>query len=131
MHALQDIPERQRAQYAAVVFNDSLVQRLTATNSTTNSSLGKLDFNLGSVLALVRAAAVASSLQGGINQAAIARLAARGAFMLSGEARVLRKMQARFNGPEFQAVSLMHNASAQHALPSLLSGGWLQQIVMI
>lgn len=71
---------------------------------------------------LVRAAAAASSLQGGIDQAALARLAGQGAFMLSGEARVLRKMQARFSGTDFQAVSLMHNASAQHALPSLLSG---------
>ena len=121
---MQDIPERHRAQYAAVVFNDSVVQRLTASASS-NSSLRIQDFNLQSVIAIVTAAAAASSPQSGLNQAALGKLAGQAgalAFTLSKEAMVVRKLQARFSGPGFQAVHLMHNASAQHALPSLLSG---------
>ncbi len=121
---MQDIPERRRAQYGAVVFNDSVVQRLTASSSNSSSlSIPALDFQSG--LALVTAAAAASSLPGGLDQAVMGQLAGQGAalaFTLSKEARVLRKLQARFSGPGYQAVSLMHNASAQHALPSLLSG---------
>ena len=57
--------------------------------------------------------------------AVYADIAGRGsaiAFMLSDQMRVIRKMQMRFSGTDVKALNLMHNASAQHALPSLLAG---------
>ena len=122
MLALQDIAGQRRAQYAAVVFDDPVVERLLLGNS---SRLPQGDLNLQSVIALATAAAAASSAQGSLDPAAFGQLAGQGtavAFMLSKELSVLRKLQARFGGAEVQAINLMHNASAQHALPSLLSG---------
>jgi len=109
----QDIYSGRPPQYAAVVFDDPVLRRITPGNDT-------LAVGVPNWAAVAAAIATTASLQNG---SAYSQAAGRGAallFLLSKEFQVLQTMQRRFG--ELPPVNLMHNASAQHALPSLLSG---------
>lgn len=119
---LQDIAERRKAQYAALVFDDAIIRNGLLGNGSEPSG-GGLD--LRAVAALVTAAAAtAAGAQGSLGPldfGSVSGQATAVALKLSPEIRVLRTVQNRFSGADIP-VTLMHNASAQHALPSLFSG---------
>jgi murein endopeptidase len=110
---MQDIYSGRPPQYAAVVFDDPVLRRIIPSNNT----LQVASTNWAAVAA---AMTTAVGLQNG---SAYSQAAGRGAallFLLSKEFQVVQTMQRRFG--ELPPINLMHNASAQHALPSLLSG---------
>jgi hypothetical protein len=110
---VQDIHSGRGAQYAALVFDDPVLRRITPGNDSVQ--VGSLNW-----AAIATVIGTNLGLQDG---SAYSRAAGQGAallFTLSKEFQVLQKMQKRF--AELPPINLMHNASGQHALPSLLSG---------
>lgn len=93
--------------------------------SSSGSGLQAGTVDVQALVAAATAAALASGTSGQLNPALLGNIAGQGsaiAFLLTDQMRVLQKMQARFGRTDALVVNLMHNASAQHALPSLLSG---------
>ena len=109
---LQDIYSGRPPQYAAVVFADPVLRRLTPGNDT-------LPAGSPNWPAVAAAVATIAGLQNGSYIGAAGQGAAL-LVLLSKEFQVVQSMQRRFGA--LPPVNLMHNASAQHALPALLSG---------
>ena len=129
---VQDITTGVKAQYGALVFDDPVLVRLAGPSGPPSNDTGRSRVGSPELQALL-AAALPSALAGALPQDTL-RAAFGGAsgqaavlsFLLSKEATVLRRMQARLR--DHLPIHLMHNASSQHALPSLLSGSFTDRL---
>ena len=125
---MQDITAGVKAQYGALVFDDPVLVRLAGPSGPPSNDTGRSRIGSTELQALL-AAALPGALAGALPQdtlgAAFGGASGQAAvlsFLLSKEATVLRRMQARLR--DHLPIHLMHNASSQHALPSLLSGSF-------
>lgn len=129
---MQDITAGVKAQYGALVFDDPVLVRLAGPSGPPSNDTGRSRIGSAELQALL-AAALPGALAGALPQdtlgAAFGGASGQAAvlsFLLSKEATVLRRMQARLR--DHLPIHLMHNASSQHALPSLLSGSFTDKL---
>lgn len=112
----QDVGHGIRPQYAAVVFNDSVIRAITDAMSASP----EVEQGLASAGSVALAQAYRAALPAAVVGSASLPAAAR-RLLSPARLQVLGNMLQRL-GPSTSPINLMHNASAQHAMPSLLSG---------